>query len=41
MGLGMDSIDIGSMMTWVTEHKWWLAAIVPIVLVIGVVRGRG
>ena len=34
-------VSVGDIYFWVVEHKWWIAAIIPIGLAIMVMRARG
>jgi hypothetical protein len=35
------NIGPAEIMDWIVQHKWWLAALLPFVLVVGVLRARG
>lgn len=33
--------DIGAVFQFISDHKYWLAALVPVLLAIGVIKARG
>ncbi len=35
------TMEIGAVIQWIVEHKWWLAALVPFVIAVSVLKARG
>lgn len=39
--MGVVEMDFGEVVQFVVAHKWWIAALIPFVIVIVVLRLRG
>jgi hypothetical protein len=37
----MSDVSLADIIFWISDHRWWLIALVPIAIVLFVIRARG